>query len=97
MTKIHRKFDNNRWDYRAISTRVDGKDIIFYTLKSRGTKSKGVEIYSGRNYVVGSSSPSYSRKYSLSNLPKKYKDIVAKLIIQHNKTKWSTKPYVNLN
>ncbi len=97
MTKIHRRFSDRKWDYRAISARIEGRDVIYYTLSNNGKKSMGVEIYGGRNYIVNSSSPSYSRTYLISSVPEKYKKVVKQLQLRHRKTKWSTKPFVNLN
>jgi len=95
--KYHRKYLDRKWNYKAISTIIDNREIIYYTLVDKGIKSSGVEIYGGRNYIVPSNANSYSRRYLLSNIPKKYKKVVQKLMIQHRKTKWSTKGYINLN
>ena len=95
--KYHRRYPDRNWDYRGISTMVDGREVIFYTLIDNGEKSSAVEIYGGRNYIVESSSPSYSRRYLLDQVPVKYKKVVAKLMSKHRKTKWSKNKYVNLN
>ena len=95
--KYHRKYPTSKWEYKAISTKVDDKEIIFYTLTAKGKKSKGVEIYQGRNYDPKSTARSYSRRYTLQNLPDKYKSVVDALSKKHKATKWSTKAYVNLN
>jgi len=95
--KYHRRYPEAKWDFKAISTFYENKEIIYYTLISNGKKSKGVGIFSGRNYIVNSSSGSYSRRYSISNLPKKYRNIVKQLILIHKKTKWSNKKKVDLN
>ncbi len=97
MGKIHRKYPERNWEFKAISTRIEGRDVIYYTLTDNGKKSMGVEIYGGKNYIVGSDSPSYSRRYLISAVPKKYKKVVKQLQVRHRKTKWSKKPYVNLN
>ena len=95
--KYHRKYPDRNWHYKAISTMVEGREVIYYTLVDNGKKSSGVEIYGGRNYVVGSDSPSHSRRYLLTNIPEKYNIEVKKLMQKHSKTKWSSRPYVNLN
>lgn len=97
MKKYHRKYPDRQWDYKAISTLVNGKEVIYYTLVSKGTKSSGIEIYGGKNYVVTSDSRSYSKTYLLSNVPVKYKKVVTTLMKRHSKTKWSKQKYVNLN
>lgn len=99
--KYHRKYPDTKWNFKAISTKIreNGRirEVIYYKLIDKDKRSEGVEIYSGRNYIVGSSERSYSRRYSLQKLPEKYKKIVEKLIIKHKSTKWSNKAYVNLN
>jgi len=97
ITKIHRKYPSTKWEFRALSKRVDGKDIIYGEGKDRGKSFKGVEVYSGKNYIVGSSAPSYSRRYSVSKVPKIYRKEVAELKRKHNKTKWSKKKRVDSN
>lgn len=72
-------------------------EIIYYTSIDRGKKKRGVEVYSGENYIVGSDDRSYSRSYPMSNVPAKYKSIVAELIRLHKSTTWSKAPYINLN
>jgi hypothetical protein len=99
---IHRKYPDSKWEYKAISARVSDlnyrkNDVIFYTLSDHGKKSRGVEIYTGSNYIVGSSNRSYSMKYSVSSVPSKYKQIVNELIKIHRSTSWSKGHYVNLN
>lgn len=97
----HRRYPATKWDYKAVSTkiRVNGvvREVIYYTLSSKGKKSEGVEVYQGRNYIVDSSAHSYSRRYSLNKLPKLYKKLVGKLIIKHRKTRWSTASRVDKN
>lgn len=101
ITKIHRRFPEHGWDYKALSTRVRNngkvKEIIFHKLRNKGKKSVGVEIFSGSNYVVGSSDRSYSKGYPISRVPKKYKAVVRKLMTKHKKTKWSKRKFMNLN
>ena len=99
--KYHRK--RPEWDYRAVSTTIredrpfKRREVIYYTLKDKDRKSEGIEIYSGSNYIAGSSFKSYSRKYSLSKVPKKYKEIVELLKKKHKTIVWSKKDYVNYN
>lgn len=52
--KYHRRYPDSNWDYKAISTMVRNKEVIYYTLKSNGKRSEGVEVYSGRNYIAQS-------------------------------------------
>lgn len=93
----HRRYTDSQWDYKAVSTRVDGKEIIYYTLMGKGQPREGVEINSGRNYDIHSTAPSHSNSYSMSNVPKKYKNIVSNLKQRHSKIKWSKKSCVNLH
>ncbi len=101
VTKIHRRYPDTKWDYKALScrTKKNGKptDIIFYTLKDKGKSSKGVEVFSGKNYIVGSSSPSYSRIFNLDKVPTDIKPIVEELKSKHSKTSWSDKERIDLN
>lgn len=95
LTKYHRKWEG--WDYRAISTVYQGKEIIYGVSKSNRTRSEGVEVYSGKNYVPDSSTRSHSNRYDMNEVPKVYKKIVAMLKKAHRKTKWSKNKEVNLN
>ena len=95
--KYHRRIPESRWDYKAISTTINGVEIIYYTLISKGKHSVGVETYSGRNYDVGSKNRSYSRTYKLSKVPSKYRIIVKQLRNEHSRTAWSNASEVNLN
>jgi len=98
---IHRKYPDTKWEFRAISLRVDDdgkmKDIVYGKSMDKGKKSKGVEIYSGSNYIAGSSSPSYSKRYSMKNVPEKYLSIVKKAQEIFQTVKWSKEKYVNKN
>ncbi|MCK4526013.1 hypothetical protein KAW18_01475 [candidate division WOR-3 bacterium] len=97
--KYHRRYPN--WDYKAVSTKIKEdrktKEIIYYTLRDNDKKSEGVEVYSGSSYIVGSFDRSYSRRYSLSKVPIKYRWIVDLLKKKHKTIKWSKKEYVNYN
>lgn len=99
--KYHRKYPDVGWQYKAISIKTidDGKtkEIIYYELNDKGRQTKGIEIYQGSNYIVGSKNRSYSRSYKLQKVPDKYKMIVKQLIKKHKSTIWSKKGYVNLN
>lgn len=95
--KYHRRYPDSQWDYKAISTKIGNKEIIYYTLTDKGKKSSGVEIYSGSNYDVNSKAKSYSKSYSMEKLPAMYKLIVDELIKVHKKTKWSKANKVNFN
>ena len=101
LKKYHRRYPDYKWDYKAVSKTIveDGrkKEIIFYTLINKGKRTNGVEIYSGKNYIVGSNAKSYSRKYTLNNYPRKYDEIVKFLMKAHKTVKWSQKKYVDLN
>jgi hypothetical protein len=93
--KTHRKYPDNNWEFRAIGTKKGNKEII-YGVQPKENKET-IEVYSGKNYDVNSISPSYSRVYSMNNLPKKYLPIVEELKKKHKKTKWSNAKEVNLN
>jgi hypothetical protein len=99
--KIHRRYPDNKWDYKAVSVMQvkDGKprDVNYYKLKDNGKKSEGVEVYSGKNYVVGSNEVSHSNRYDIDKVPNNLKPIVYNLKSEHNKIKWSKKKYVDLN
>jgi len=101
ISKIHRRYPDTKWDFKALSSRVrdegKAKDIVLYKLKNKGKKSLGVEIFSGSNYIVGSNERSNSRRYTVSNVPSKYKKEVEALMKKHRKIKWSKKRYMNLN
>ncbi len=101
--KYHRKYPDSKWEYKAISTKVTDEktyrmnEIIYYTVIDKGKKRKGVEVYSGENYILDSPDRSYSRSYSMENVPEKYQSIVDELIDVYNSTTWSKEPYVDFN
>jgi len=101
ITKIHRRYPDQKWDYKALFCRTDKKgkptDIGFYKLKDKGKSSQGVEIYSGKNYIVGSEAPSYSRRYDINKVPNEIKSLINELKSKHTKTKWSKKKRVDFN
>ena len=93
----HRKYPETDWDYRAVSTIFDGNEIIYYHLFNERKHSIGIEVFRGRNYIVGDNRRSYSNKYDLDRIPKKYRNIVSNLAIEFNRIKWSKANKVNLN
>lgn len=99
--KIHRRYPESDWDYRAISTIINDagkkRNVIYYSLIQKTKKSEAVEVYTGENYIVGSKDKSSSRRYEMKDLPSKYKETVAELKKVHKKTKWSSAKYVNEN
>ena len=97
ITKIHRKYPKQGWEFKALSTRVDGRDIVFGKYALGKKRKTTIEVYGGKNYIVGSTAPSYSRLYTPTKVPKSLMPIVKKLMVAHRKTKWSTAKRVNLN
>jgi hypothetical protein len=99
--KIHRRYPDTDWDYKAISTIINDnglkRDVIYYTLTRSGKVKKGVEMYAGENYIVGSKDRSSSRSYLYPEFPAKYKKLVEDLKQVHSKTKWSAAKKVNEN
>lgn len=100
-TIIHRKYPSINWEFKAISTRIiddDGKakDVVYGIVIDNGKKGISIEVYSGMNYIVGSSDKSYSRAYSLSNLPSKYSSIVTKASAMAKTIEWSNAERVSL-
>jgi hypothetical protein len=99
--KHHRRYPDEPWDYKAISTRVGNKEVVYYTLKTQrkgeAKIKEGVEIYQGHNYDVSSMGRSYSQSYNIYNLPPKYFKIVAELKRRYKATRWSKKSRVDLN
>jgi len=93
----HRKYPDSKWDYKAVSTRIDGKEIIYYTLISKGKRSEGIEIYQGANYDPSSSARSYSRRYDINKIPAKYERTASMLKSKHGRTRWSKKSRVDLD
>jgi len=90
---IHRKYPDKKWEFKAVSIRINDngklKDIIYGKGIDKGKKFESIEMYSGKNYIIGSKEPSYSRLFSLKNIPKKYLHIVNICKKIHTKTKWS--------
>lgn len=94
---IHRKYPDRNWEYKGISTIVKDCGIERELIYCEANGIKSVEMYTGSNYIVGSKNRSYSRKYSMNEIPKKYKDIVKILVAVFNSMEWSTEKYVNIN
>lgn len=101
INKIQRRYPDSDWDYKAISSIINDagtkRDVVYYTLTTKGKKKEAVEIFTGSNYIVGSKDRSSSRHYEMDKLPSKYKDTVNELKKVHKSTKWSTAKYVNEN
>jgi hypothetical protein len=76
--KIHRRYPDRKWDYKALSLRKNDRDIIYYNLKNGDRDSEGVEVFLGKNYIVGSNKPSHSNRYNLDRIPKPLKNDVEK-------------------
>lgn len=102
----HRRYPRHKWDYKAVSTKIKEnqrtknqrtKEVIYFTLVNSGKRSSGVEVYSGSNYIVGSSGRGHSRKYTMSTVPAKYKKIVDTLKTKHGTIKWSKEEHVDRN
>jgi hypothetical protein len=97
--KTQRRYPNNDWDYKAISTYITEngvkKDIVYYTLISKGVYKEGIEVFSGSNYIVGSKDRSYSKSYDINKLPLKYVDMLNTLKTKHIATKWYDIEYIN--
>lgn len=100
---IHRRYPDSKWDYKAISTKIfdprsyRSNEIYYCTVIDKGKKRSGVEVYSGENYILDSTDKSYSRSYSMKQIPDKYKLTVKELKRIHESTLWSNAPYVNMN
>jgi hypothetical protein len=100
--KIHRRYPEVDWDYKAIETIINDnglkREVIYYTLKTKGKLKQGVEMYSGYEFLPGSFlHKKSSRSYPYTKYPSKYKSIVEELKKVHSKTKWSTAKKVNEN
>jgi hypothetical protein len=97
----HRKYPDINWNYKAISARIEENnklvDVYFYTLENKGKQSSGIEVYSGRNYIVDSNDNSYSRSYTLEKFPSKYNNLIGLLKEKHLRAEWSKADKVDLN
>ena len=87
-TKVNAPWTTRHRDY-IIEAKVldDGVAKLITYFEMAGNRDKwGTEVYTGRNYVVGSSAPSYSRMYpKWKGLPVKYLPVVKKLRSIHKK------------
>ena len=63
---------------------LNGKKRLISVYKNITTLEKGVEIYQGSNYIIGSNDRSYSRHYKINDLPTNYSNIVDELMISLN-------------
>lgn len=55
-------------------------DVYWHDWDKTGKGTYGLEVYSGSNYVLGSTDRSYSRHYpGLRKVPEKYKPLVSKM------------------
>jgi hypothetical protein len=99
-TKIHRKYGNPRWEYRAICCQVINAsnhltDVIYYENTSKSII--GVEVYTGENYVLGARNRSWSRSYKMDKIPKKYIGLIKELKKIHAITEWSDEDEIDEN
>lgn len=99
---MQRRYPSRDWEYKAVAIRIlddngKAKDVIYSISKDKGKESVGVEIYAGRNYIVGSHDSNYTRRYKMCDVPVKYADAVQKAIKIHKKTKWLTAKRVDKN
>lgn len=81
-------------DYEIICkiVTIDGKKTQVCYHETVDRSKKGVEVYTGSNYIVDSKDKSHSRLFSLEKLPAKYKSVVEELKEQHKK-KFSGKKF----
>lgn len=74
-------------DYKIVCKKVliDGKMTMVCYHETNDKTKKGVEVYSGENYIVGSKEKSYSRVYPIDKVPSKYNKIVSELKEEHER------------
>ena len=80
--------DSKPTDYKTICKiiRQDGKEVQVCYGETNDGKNKSIEVYSGKNYIVGSEDVSFSKKYDdVSEVPVKYKSVVSELVTAHGK------------
>ena len=94
---IHRKYPDVNWEYKGMATKVNDNGIIREIIYFVANGIPSVEVYTGKNYIVGAKNKSYSNKYSMDNVPKKYESIVSQLKAAHENYEWSTEEYIDLN
>ncbi len=87
-TKVNSPWTTGHRDY-IIEAKIldDGVAKLITYFEMAGNRDKwGTEIYAGRNYVVGSNAPSYSRMYpKWKGLPAKYLSVAKKLRVIHKR------------
>ena len=66
------------WDFQSASyiNKYTEQMICYTRVRDNGVFREVVEIYSGENYVLGSKKRSYSRVYTMDNIPKPHERIV---------------------
>lgn len=70
---------------------VEGRDTLISYYEDNNHGTFGAEVYTGRNYVVGSRERSYSRNYkSFDKLPKKFVNAVETLMSCHKLVDWDS-------
>lgn len=81
-------------DYEIICkiVTIDGKKTQVCYHETVDRTKKGVEVYTGSNYIVDSKDKSHSRLFSLEKLPAKYKSVVEELKEEHKK-RFSSKKF----
>jgi hypothetical protein len=68
MKTIVREYED--WTFHAAEVTINGMQIVYGRSKSKNGKvNETLETYSGYNYIIGSSSNSYSRKYDIDKIP----------------------------
>ena len=95
--EIHRKYPDVNWEFKAISTKVDDKGIERELVYGVANDIFSLEMYTGKNYIVGAKNKSRSRRYLMNEIPKKYANVVEALKKVFDNTKWSDDKRVNLN
>ena len=98
--KIHRKYQDGQWEYRAIAYQVLNSsnhmmDVIYY--ENPIESINGFEVYTGGNYVFGCKNRNWSRSYKMDNIPKVHQALVKKLKQIHADTDWTIESDVNKN
>lgn len=98
---IQRRYPENDWDYKAVSVLVDDagkkRHFIYCMLLTGGKITPIVEIYSGANYVAESDAKSYSKKYDIKDVPRKYDNVLQEVVLKHNTYEWSKAERVESN
>jgi len=78
--------------YKIVSTHTNptspDNDVMLTYYKNIEDGREGVEIYQGKNYILDSTKPSYSRNFSMDEVPGKYLDVVEILMDKFNEKDW---------